>query len=121
MAEWTEELKEQVIKQYLDKNPTPETSVEIVQELADEHGFTTNGVRAILVRSGNYVSKAKTPASAGKEKKEGAAPRASKQAAVKELTDFLEEKELEVNDDIISKLTGKAAAYFAALLKQVAK
>ena len=60
---WTDELREQVIKQYTDANPTADNSMEIVKEIAEEIGATPNGVRMVLSKAEVYVKKADTAAS----------------------------------------------------------
>ena len=66
MAEWTPELKEEVIAEYVKANPTPETSSEIIAEIVEAHkdsGLTINGVRMVLVKADVYVKieEGKTP------------------------------------------------------------
>ena len=60
---WDDEKKAAVIEQYEAANPTPENSMEIVAELADEFEESPNGVRMVLTKAGVYVKKA--PASGG--------------------------------------------------------
>ena len=52
---WDEDKKAQAVEMYEDQNPTPETSMEIVSEIADELGESPNGVRMILTTAGVYV------------------------------------------------------------------
>ena len=59
---WTDEKKAEAIEAYQDAEPTPETSMEIVKEIADDLGESPNGVRMILTKAGVYVKK--TPATA---------------------------------------------------------
>lgn len=115
-SSWTDELRETVIKEYTDSKPTPETSTEIVKEIAEKHELTPNGVRAVLIKANKYVSKAKdnkesTDTKVGK--------RASKGVALEGLMDTLRKANLDVDEDIINKLTGKAAVYFSDLFKEV--
>lgn len=120
MSEWTDELKAEVIKDYKDAEPTAESSTEIVAEIAEKIGKTPNGVRMILSKAGVYVSKASAPAAKkeGGEKKAGAAgTRVSKEAAHAALTKAIEAAGKEADEEIISKLTGKAAQYFTGLFK----
>ena len=58
---WTDESKAQAVEMYSECDPTPETSMEIVKDIADELGESPNGVRMILTRAGVYVKK--TPSS----------------------------------------------------------
>jgi len=111
---WTDEKKEQAIEMYGEQEPTPETSMEIVKEIADELGESPNGVRMILTKAGVYVKK--TPATGNGGGTSSGGTRVSKQAAQEALTAAITDKGLSVDEDIISKLTGKAAQYFTGLL-----
>ena len=111
---WTDEKKEQAIEMYGEQEPTPETSMEIVKEIADELGESPNGVRMILTKAGVYVKK--TPATGNGGGTSSGGTRVSKQAAQDALTAAINDKGLSVDEDIISKLTGKAAQYFTGLL-----
>jgi len=108
MADWNDENRAELVKQYLAKEPTPETSMEIVAELAPVFDTTVNGARNILNRAEVYVKKAPAAkAATSGEKKE------SKPESLARLTAVLEAQSIVADDTIISKLTGKAAAYFA--------
>ena len=111
---WTDEKKEQAIEMYGEQEPTPETSMEIVKEIADELNESPNGVRMILTKAGVYVKK--TPATGNGGGTSSGGTRVSKQAAQDALTAAIVDKGLAVDEDIISKLTGKAAQYFTGLL-----
>jgi hypothetical protein len=110
---WDDDKKAEAVKMYEDMNPTPETSMEIVKGIADEIDESPNGVRMILTKAGVYVKK--TPAA----KASGAATggtRVSKVAAQEALTAAITDAGKAVDEEIISKLTGKAAQYFTTLL-----
>ncbi len=117
MSTWTEELKAKVVKMYEDAEPTPETSTEIIKDIAEEIEMSPNGVRMVLVQAEVYVKKepakgaSKTAAAGGDKPK-----RASKEDAINELRKASEAREKEVDEDIVSKLTGKAGQYFASVL-----
>ena len=111
---WTDEKKAEAIEAYQDADPTPETSMEIVKEIADDLGESPNGVRMILTKAGVYVKK--TPATANGGGTSSGGTRVSKQAAQDALIAAINDKGLSVDEDIISKLTGKAAQYFTGLL-----
>lgn len=115
---WTDDLRANAIKQYLDQEPNSETSVQIVADVADNMGFTPNSVRMILSKAGVYVTKG---APAKKADKEGgtkaAGTRVSKESSQAALTAALEAAGKEVDAEIISKLTGKAAVYLTTLFK----
>ena len=111
---WTDELKAEVKEEYTSREPTPENTMEIVAELAEEYDKTVNGMRMILTKAGVYVKK--TPAKA--EKKEGGtgAKRVNKQEAIDGLKAAISEIGATVDEDIISRLTGKAANYFTEVI-----
>ena len=116
---WNDEKKQTAIDAYMAGEPTPENSTELIKEIAEDMQESANGVRIILVSAGVYVKKhatastgTKTKAAAGGDK----APRVSKESQIAELKAAIEAKGAEVDDEILSKLTGKAAAYFAKVL-----
>jgi len=114
-AAWTEELKAKVVKMYEDAEPTAETSTEIIKDIAEEIEMSPNGVRMVLVQAEVYVKK--EPATKAKAGAAGDKPkRASKEDAINELRKAIEAHEKKVDEDIVSKLTGKAAQYFASVL-----
>lgn len=118
MSEWTDEMRQEVIDKYQAAEPTAETSVEIVSDLAEEYDKTPNGVRMILSKAGVYVKK--DPASAGSSKAKassGGGTRVSKADAIASLASAIEATGQEPNDEILSKLTGKAAVYFKEVIE----
>ena len=110
---WDDDKKAQAVEMYEAQDPTPETSMEIVKEIAEELNESPNGVRMILTKAGVYVKKAQATGNGGAS---SGGSRVSKQAAQDALTAAIIDKGLTVDEDIISKLTGKAAQYFAGLL-----
>ena len=118
MSEWTDEVKAEVIAKYTAGEPTPVNTMDIVSELAEEYGFTVNGVRMILSTAKVYVAKGKKAATSpdGADKKPA---RKSKQDSIDELTAIMADQDIEIDDSIVSKMTGKAADYWAAALKQI--
>lgn len=114
---WTDELKQQVIQMYKDADPTPETSTEIIKDIAEELDQSPNAVRMVLVQAGVYVKK-EAASGGGKETKEKGegTKRVSKEAQIAALKTAIEKAGKEVDEDILSKLTGKAAAYFVSIL-----
>lgn len=119
MTTWTEDLKASVIKKYKDAEPTADTSTEIIKDIAEEIEMSPNGVRMVLVQAGVYVKKDATAAAKTAEKKAGATggTRVSKESSIADLRAAIEEKGAPVDEDILSKLTGKAAVYFLTVLK----
>lgn len=118
---WTDSQKEQAKQMYLDGNPTPENSTELVKQIADELEQSPNGVRMLLSQAGIYVKKDPNAAPAGKTpaKKTGdgeGTKRVSKESQIAELKAAIEAKGADVDEEILSKLTGKAAAYFTKVL-----
>ena len=116
LTNWTDELKAQVVEDYQNAEPTPETSMEIVSDIAENIGQTPNGVRMILTKAGVYVKK--TPAT-GSKSSGGGGTRVSKEGAQQELSSALTDAGLEVDSSIITKLTGKAAKYFADAINKL--
>lgn len=117
---WTDEKKAEVIEAYEKANPTPENSMEIVKEIAEEFDESPNGVRMVLSKAGVYVKKA--PASGGSSsttKSSTGGGRVSKAAAIEALTAALQDAGQEVDEEIVSKLTGKAAQYFTTVITAV--
>lgn len=109
---WDDTRKAQAIEMYLEREPTPETSMDIVAEIAEEMGESPNGVRSILSKANVYVKK-EAPTASAKSKSTGT--RVSKEDAQAQLIAAIEAAGKDVDSDIISKLTGKAAVYFASL------
>jgi hypothetical protein len=77
--------------------------------------MTVNGVRAVLVRAGVYIKK--TPATGGGTEAKSTSTRVNKADAIKSLKEIILNNSLDVEDDIIDKLTGKAAVYFKGLFE----
>ena len=117
---WTDEKKAEVIEAYESANPTPENSMEIVKDIADEFEESPNGVRMILTKAGVYVKKA--PASGGAKgttSNGGSGGRVSKAAAIESLSAAISDAGQEVDQEILDKLTGKAAVYFTGVIAAI--
>ena len=114
---WTDESKAEAVELYTDAEPTPETSMEIVKEIAEQLGESPNGVRMILTKAGVYVKKA--PATGSAKSSGGGTARVSKADAAEALTKALTDAGQEVDADIIDKLTGKASVYFTGVLNNI--
>ena len=115
---WTDEKKAEVIAAYEAAAPTPENSMEIVKEIAEEFEESPNGVRMILTKAGVYVKK--TPASGGEKKATtGGGTRVSKAGAQESLIAALTDAGQDVDNEIVEKLTGKAAQYFAGVIAAI--
>ena len=114
---WTDESKAEAVELYTDADPTPETSMEIVKDIAETLGESPNGVRMILTKAGVYVKKA--PATGSAKSSGGGTARVSKADAADALKGALEDADQEINDDIIDKLTGKASVYFTGVINNI--
>ena len=85
---------------------------ETVKAIAEELEESPNGVRMILTKAGVYVKK--SPASGGSKTGTSGGSgggRVSKAAAQESLIAAITDAGQEVDEDVISKLTGKAAQY----------
>jgi transposase-like protein len=119
-TQWTDELKAKVIEMYEGAGPTPETSTEIIKDIAEEIEMSPNGVRMVLVQAGVYVKKDPGSSSSGgtKAKTTGeGSKRVSKESSIAELRAAIEAKGAPIDEDILSKLTGKAAVYLLSVIK----
>lgn len=114
---WTEEDKQKVVAMYQEAEPTAETSTEIIKDIAEKLEQSPNGVRMVLVQAGVYVKKeaaATTPAA--KKSGESKGGRVSKETSISALKDAIRAKGKDVDDEILDKLTGKAAVYLTSIL-----
>ena len=112
---WDDDKKAAVIAAYEEAGPTPENSMEIVAEIAEEYEESPNGVRMVLTKAGVYVKK--TPAAKSSGGTGGG--RVNVAAAQDELVKAISDMGKEADTAIISKLTGKAAMYFATLINEL--
>ena len=115
---WDDDKKAQAVEMYTEQEPTPETSMEIVKEIADEIGESPNGVRMILTKAGVYVKKSPAASSGGGGSTNGGG-RVSKQAMQEELIAAISDAGQTVDNDIIDKLSGKAAQYLAGVITAI--
>lgn len=117
-TQWTPELKEEVIEKYKAAEPTAETSTEIIKDIAEEIEMSPNGVRMVLVQAGVYVKKDPGTSTGTKTKapSEGS-KRVSKESSIAELRAAIEAKGAPIDEDILGKLTGKAAVYLLSVIK----
>lgn len=115
---WSEEDKKKVIQMYQDGEPTPASSTELINDIAQEMEQSPNAVRQVLVQAKVYVKKDVTSETKGTGTKTTGdkTPRVSKESQIAALKEAIEAKGAEADDDILSKLTGKAAAYFLKVL-----
>ena len=114
---WDDDKKAQAVNLYEEAEPTPETSMEIVKDIAEELDESPNGVRMILTKAGVYVKK--TPATKSSGSTTGGATRVSKAAAAETLIAAISDAGQSPDEEIISKLTGKASQYFASIITAI--
>ena len=113
---WTDEKKQEAVDMYTAEEPTTENSMEIVKDIAEQLEESPNGVRMILTKAGVYVRKTPAPRSSNGS---GGGGRVSVADAQSSLTSALSDAGQEVDPAIISKLTGKAANYFAQIVNNL--
>lgn len=119
---WDENLKQQAVAAYKAASPTPETSTEIIKDIAEELEQSANGVRMILIQAGVYVKKeaasgtSKAASSSGEGTK-----RVSKEDAINALKTAIENAGADLNDEVLDKLTGKAAVYLTEVINKIAE
>lgn len=116
---WTPEKREEVIAAYQEAEPTAETSMEVVEQLAEEHGESINGVRQILSKAGVYVKK--TAATSAKASGGTTGGRVSKADSQASLISAIQDAGQEADEEIIGRMTGKAAVYFAEVIAAITK
>ena len=112
---WDDAKKADAVEMYTNQEPTPETSMEVVKEIADELSESPNGVRMILTRAGVYVKKTTTKSSSSST----GGGRVSKADAQNTLRDAIQDAGQEVDMSIIDKLTGKAAVYITGIINAI--
>jgi len=105
---WDEDKKQEAIDMYTAEEATPETSMEIVKDIAEELNESPNGVRMILTRAGVYVRK--NPVSGNGSTGGG---RVSKADCHKMLSDAVSNLGGSLDMSIIDKISGKAAKHIA--------
>lgn len=108
---WSLELKEQVVEEYLAGKPTPETTGDIVTGLAEKHNKSANGIVRILVLAQVYITRTK------QKTETSGTSRIPKAESLLTLTNLMDANEIELDSAVIDKLTGKAAIYWAGVLK----
>ena len=116
---WDDDKKAEAVTLYEAAEPTPETSMEIVKDIAEELDESPNGVRMILTKAGVYVKKTAAAKSSGSTKTGGGSTRVSKAAAAEALIAALNDAGQSVDEEIIAKLTGKASQYFTSIITAI--
>ena len=116
---WDDDKKAQAVSMYEEAEPTPETSMEIVKDIAEELDESPNGVRMILTKAGVYVKKTPAAKSSSSTTTGGGSARVSKAAAAEALIAALSDAGQSVDEEIIAKLTGKASQYFTSIITAI--
>ena len=117
---WDADKKLKAVEMYQEQDPSPETSMQIVKDIAEELEESPNGVRMILQKAGVYVKgKPSEATTEDMTPKEGG--RVSKDAAHTSLKNAIKALGGKVDDELIGKLTGKAAVYFTEVLSSAKK
>ena len=116
---WDDDKKAEAVTLYEAAEPTPETSMEIVKDIAEELDESPNGVRMILTKAGVYVKKTPAAKSSSSTTTGGGSARVSKAAAAEALTAALSDAGQSVDEEIIAKLTGKASQYFTSIITAI--
>ena len=114
---WDDDKRAEVVAQYEGADPTPETSMEIVKEIAESVGESPNGVRMILTKAGVYIKKDTTSTAAAAGGAKG--KRVSKVAAHAKLGAEITSAGQEPDMEIIGKMTGKAAEYLSDVISKI--
>lgn len=124
---WTDEKKEKVVTEYqeimenqfADDKERANATIEVVKDLAEKYEETTNGTRMILTKAGVYIKK---PAATATAKGASGGGRVNKAEAIQTLKTAVASIDPElVDDDILDKMTGKAANYFVGVLNTASK
>jgi len=119
---WDDDKRAAAVEAYEKANPTPENSMEIVKQIADDMGESANGVRMVLTKAGVYIKKSEgTSSSSASTAKAATGTRVSKAGAQEAIMSALRDAGQEIDEDVVSKLTGKAAMYFANIITKLNK
>jgi len=116
MPEWTDELRMEVVEAYQAGEPTPQNSMDIVKQIAEEYDATPNAVRGVLSKADVYIKKEASRATGSGDKPK--TTRVSKADAQAKLTELITSLGKEADEDVINKLTGKAALYLVEVFTQ---
>lgn len=117
---WDDVKKAKAVEMYLAANPTAETSVQIVKDVAEELGETPNGVRMIISKAGKYIKAEAATSTAANKTEKSATPKVGKADKISALSTAIAAAGLTPDTDILDKLTGKAADYFLSVVKALA-
>ena len=118
---WDDDKRAAAVEAYEKANPTSENSLEIVMQFADDMGESANGVRMVLTKAGVYIKKEAASKGSTSTAKAATGTRVSKAGAQEAITAALRDAGQEIDEDVVSKLTGKAAMYFATIISNLNK
>jgi len=96
---------------YLKMEPTPQTTMECVDELAGQFGRTDKSVRASLSRAGVYVR-------VGYKQNKGTFVETKQNSKIK-LVKLLKDRDLTQDEDILNKFTKAELDYIYKILREV--
>jgi hypothetical protein len=116
MADWTDELRAKVVADYVKAEPTGLNTVSIMEDIAKDTGKSVNGIRMILTKNEVYVKA--EPVKGAAKAGAGTGTRVSKQDSIDALVAVMQSEDLEIDESVVNKLTGKAAIYFTGVIKQ---
>jgi hypothetical protein len=115
---WDDAKRSKAIKMYTEAEPTPDTSIEIIKDIAEKLEETPNGVRMILTKAEVYIKKETSTSGAKSTEK---TTRVSKADSIAELKNAIEAGGLQADVELLDKLTGKQAVYLATIIKTLLK
>ena len=118
---WDDDKRAKAIKLYTEGNPTGANSIELVKAIAEQIGETANGVRMVLSKAEVYVKKEDTGSKTTTTKTGDGTPKVTKADSIAALVSAIKSTGYIVDDDIISKLTGKQAVYFTSVIAAAKK
>lgn len=118
MAEWTDELKREAVEAYKKLDPNPENTMECVKMVAEKLDVTPNGLRNILTKAGVYIKK-EAATTSSKSTESSSTKKVSKADAQNQLIELITALGKEPDEEIIGKLTGKAALYLVEVFSDV--
>lgn len=107
---------QEVIDAYLETEPTAENNSEILKELGSRFDMSPNKVRLILTEAEVFVKA--EPKTNTKSASSGGGTKVSKEQALNDLREAITAAGAEVDETIVSKLTGKAAVYLTSVIKK---
>lgn len=122
---WTDEKKADVIKEYTEimedqyetDKERADATTEVVKQLSEKYDEKPNGTRMVLMGAGVYIKKTPGTKTTDSASKSGGTKRINKAEAQQSLTNTIAAIDPAlVDEEIITKLTGKAAAYFVGVL-----